>query len=81
MARRIRLETPEAAPAPVRQPVTAAAGPEAPVVRIEVFLAACGIRRDQTAGFQSWAKRQGLGPRPMSAWRQALAEFGDRVVR
>lgn len=83
MARHPRWKAPENLPEPHvdKPPAIAPTDLGAPAVRLEVFLAASGIRSDQSAGFRSWAKRMGLGPRAMSAWKQAMTDFGGRPVR
>lgn len=52
-----------------------------PVVKLEVFCAASGLKPDQTAGFKAWAKLQKMPPRPMGDWRATLEQFNNRPVR
>jgi hypothetical protein len=74
-------------PEPVAE-VVAPVEPVAPVVTVEpsdlmplrVFATLAGPKWDQMAGFVAWATRQQLGPRSMTAWREAHETFKTRPV-
>ena len=51
-----------------------------PSIALRVFLQICGKKADQTAGFSSYAKRMGMGPRPVEEWREAYQDFMNRPV-
>ena len=44
-------------------------------VPLKVFLVACGIKSDQTAGFAAYVKRMKFGPRTMPEWQRSFDEF------
>jgi hypothetical protein len=60
---------------PPPQPVV-----EKPMVPFKVFVASCGVKWDQMAGFKSFVKRTKLGPLTIAQWREAFADFQKRPV-
>jgi len=80
-------ETPVAKPAPAK-PAVAKPRPVQPLgdvtegsrVELRVYLASCGDKPDQVAGFARWARKQEMGLRTIPAWRELRAEFNQRPV-
>lgn len=49
-------------------------------VELRVYLASCGDKPDQVAGFARWVRKQDLGAKTIPAWRELRAEFNQRPV-
>lgn len=54
--------------------------PMAPRVDLRVYLASCGDKADQVAGFAAWARKQNLPPRTILEWRETRDTFNRRPV-
>lgn len=83
--RELVIPVPEPEPEPVSespQPAPKESGtPALPVIRLDVFLAMCGSKWDQMAGFKRYAIREKLAPRTVPGWRTAHAAFMNRPTR
>ncbi len=71
---RKQVEQPQAkaAPKPKSAPL--------PLVRLNVFISASGLRFDQIAGFKAYATVKKLGPMTIPDWKLALDAFMKRPV-
>ncbi len=52
-----------------------------PKVKLNVFLATCGKRVDQTAGFRRWMKGRKVRQQTIPEWHQMWETFQNRPVR
>lgn len=73
----------EKAPAPAPGPKTKVGQPakQLPLVKLKVFVASSGLRKDQIAGFEAFARINKMGPMSMPDWRKAMDEFFSRPVK
>jgi len=49
-------------------------------VLLRVFLAASGMKFDQSAGFSAYAKSMGFNRKPMNEWHASYAEFMSKIT-
>jgi len=50
-------------------------------IKLRVFLASSGLKPDQSAGFESFARNNKLGPMSIPQWHTELDKFFSRPVK
>lgn len=55
--------------------------PEKPSVDLSVYLAVCGRKPDQMAGFKHYAIHNGFGPMPIELWRKKYIKFMKKPTK
>lgn len=67
-------------PRPQPRPQPKPVEPVIPKIALRVFLKIAGAKWDQLAGFNHYAKRQGLGPMTVPEWREAFQTFKTKPM-
>lgn len=75
-----KVVEPVVEPSPVAAPLPAVLFPEKPYVGLDVYLAICGLKPDQMAGFRHYARAKNLDLYTIDEWKAAYAAFMNRPV-